>query len=329
MRLIRSSALVMLVASFGAVAACTGGDGGGGDSRVGNGDLSTGSYEVSNVDVDSDACLIDPGGIDGAILDVEVSGSDLFIDPFEGTIEEGVFDVASSNSYDFSEDPFGTGARDCQIDIDATLSGFTTDEDAADVTYSFRVRVVSGSECSDAATDLDPELDFPCTSRASFSMVLVPEPTPEPGAVESGYYDFPNAALSPNGCGFTGPGFYEGYFGADVFATMFDIEVALSDFSLFYEVTGTDLYDFSSPGQFTLDFNDMVVATDNGMSMTYDCVVSGNIQYVGSIVSPTAFRLEDHYDYTGAGTECDAVATSAGLTAIPCSTVDATDAVLQ
>lgn len=305
-----------------ALAALTGSCAGDGDAVLdmfgamsGSGDLASGDYLISDVDVQSDDCEVDIEAIEGQIFDVQIDGSDMLVNGFfTGEIHNGVFDFGDAAELDLASDGY-----DCVLSVSRQFDGVTTAENEADASYRLTASVVSGNECEDALL-----LDLPCSSKASFSMARLAA-----SSLQDGFYAFPNPGLSPNDCGLGGS-FYGQYTGGDVVVSTTELEIDLGDTVLVYDIDGIDLYDPSSPGLSTFDFSDPTVAADSGLSQTYDCVVSQDIQFVGSISTsvPNEFRIEDHYDLDGNGSQCSGVEAEFGLS-FPCTSIDGTDAVLE
>lgn len=287
----------------------------GADGRIGNGDLTSGSYGISNVDAQSDGCEIDPEGLDGTVLNVQVDGSEMVVNEiFVGEIHAGVFDTGEVVAIDLEDDGY-----DCVVELERHLDGFTTAEDEAAVDFRYSIRVLSGSEC-----ELALERDLPCDSRADFSIARLAA-----ASLADGFYGFPNAGVSPDACGLGGS-FYGQFAGGDVTVSSTELQIDLDGTALVYEIDGVDLYDPTSPGVVSFDFNDPAVASDAGVSQTYDCVLTQDIQYIGFISStaPNRFRIEDHYEFEGSGSECDDLGFEIGLP-LPCTSIDGTDAILE
>ena len=141
------------------VSGCSGGDGGGSShcKDDGSGDnfvLTTGTYDLHDIDVVTDGCQLTDGI---SFASVSVSGS---------TVSMGVLDLArTGNSLEGSgsttndQSPF-----DCVLRTSVTGSGVVTGNDAFRITEEeIVITVESGTECTDAV-----EVLIPCSTKLSF-----------------------------------------------------------------------------------------------------------------------------------------------------------------
>lgn len=175
--------VTLAVGLFGAIPACSGGGGGGDDDDdlVGNGDLTTGEYLVSDSTVEVDECLV-VADLDGNIDDVVVTGTVLDYNGSVGTIVDGVFEATLEFPLDLNDDPFGVGAIDCILGRVASYVGATTSANQANLEYAFSVDAGTGDECDQAEALLEEAIGspipLPCESIAAYHIEQLPPPVP-------------------------------------------------------------------------------------------------------------------------------------------------------
>ncbi len=152
---------ILLVAVALAASGCTGGDSGGSSHcKVDDSDsdfvLTTGTYDLHDVDVISDGCQIIPdGGL--SFASVSVSGSTVTIGAL--VLDRTSDSLAGSGFTTNDQAPF-----DCVTRISLTATGEVTGDDAFVLDEEeIVITTESGTECNEATGVL-----IPCSTKISF-----------------------------------------------------------------------------------------------------------------------------------------------------------------
>lgn len=142
------------------------------------------------------------------------------------------------------------------------------------------------------------------------------------GPLWNGAYVLVDSSVDPATCALTTTPFFAQFSEVEVYVYGDELDAFFDggDFQSTYEISGSSLYDPTSPDDQDFDFADPAVSrTDFSFQSTFDCVLRLNTIWKGEIVFETEFVLLDEYRFTAVGgTECDLVATSSGFTALPC-----------
>ena len=148
----------------------------------------------------------------------------------------------------------------------------------------------------------------------------------EEDPIRDGAYVLAGTSLSPVTCGVMTSALLAQFPLIEVFASEDEIEIIFGSELIRYDVyPGGHLIEEGSPYEDTLDFADPAISSQLGLSTSFDCVLREVERWTGDVLDFETFALENAYELSEqSGTQCAAVASSAGFASLPCADVATT-----